>query len=111
MQTLSSMGDLKGIEAMRPRFEKKNTAYWYLSLGQAYDVLGQRQLARKQYYVLRDSGDEDKPNVMRNSDNKDWLLDQVDLYLRVPYQRPERAAYDPGNPFMLRPEEFHDPSL
>jgi len=111
VQTLSSMGDLKGIEAMRPRFKNKNTAYWYLSLGQAYDVLGQRQLARKQYYVLRDSGDEDKPDVMRNSDNKDWLLDQVDLYLRVPYQRPERAAYDPGNPFMLRPEEFHDPSL
>jgi len=103
VQTLSSMGDLAGVKAMRPRFKNKNSAYWYLSMGQVYDVLGQRDLARKQYYVIRDSGDEDKPDVMRHSDNKDWLLDQVDIFLRIPYQRPERAAYDPGSPFMLRP--------
>lgn len=111
VQTLGSMGDLAGIKAMRKRFKKKNPAYWYLSMGQAYDVLGQREQARKKYYVIRDSGEEDKPDVMRRSDNKDWLLDQVDLYLRVPYKRPERAAFDPASPFMLRTGEFHVPSL
>jgi hypothetical protein len=103
VQTLSSMGDLSGVEAMRERFRKKNPAYWYLAMGQVYDLLGQRELARKQYHIIRDSGDEGKPDVLHNSDNEDWLLDQVDLYLRVPYHKPERAAYDPGNPFMLSP--------
>ena len=103
VQTLSSMGDLEGVQAMRDRFQKKNPAYWYLAMAQAYDTLDRRVEARKYYYTIRDSGDEGKPNVLANSDNKDWVLDQVDRYLRTPYTKPERAAYDPTNPFMLTP--------
>lgn len=103
VQTLASMGDLEGIRAMRARFAKKNTAYWYLSMGQAEDVLGHRVKAREYYHVLTDSDEEDHPDVMAHSDNKDWLRDQVDLYLRSPYHRPEPVAFDAHNVYQLRP--------
>ncbi|MBD3669917.1 MAG: hypothetical protein HUJ29_04015 [Gammaproteobacteria bacterium] len=101
LNALRSQGDIEAIQALKPRFKKKNTAYWHLAMAQAYDVRDQREAALRHYHIIRDGGDSGKNDVLRNSDNKDWLRDQVDIYLRIPYKQPVPAAIDPNHPIQL----------
>lgn len=90
LQTQRTLGNLQHIQKMKPLFVKRNTAYWHLAMAQYYDLQGQRQKALQHYNIIGNSQyfEEDEPDVLSNSENKDWLLDQVDLYTRSPYKNP-----------------------
>lgn len=103
LQTQRALGNLKRIEEMKPLFVERNTAYWHLAMAQYYDQKGQRTQALKHYRIIENSQyyDEDQPDVLSNSENKDWLLDQVDIYLKTPYRNREPYAFDPATSLKL----------
>lgn len=107
LQTQRAQGNLKRLKEMKPLFAKRNTAYWHLAMAQYYDQQGQRQLALQHYHIIQNSQyfdynpEEQHPDVLSNSENKDWLLDQVDIYLRTPYRNREPYAFDPATSLKL----------
>ncbi|MDH5184971.1 MAG: hypothetical protein OEX12_13900 [Gammaproteobacteria bacterium] len=105
LRTQSALSNLPRIQQMKPLFKQRNTAYWHLAMGQYYDLQGKRQLALKHYHIIQNSQyfDENAPDVLSNSENKDWLLDQVDIYLKTPYRNREPYAFDPATSLKLNP--------
>lgn len=103
LQTQRALGNLQRLQQMKPLFIKKNTAYWHLAIGQYYDMKGLRKQALQHYRIIENSQymEEDEPDVLSNSENKDWLLDQVYIYLDTPYRNRKPYPFAPASSLKL----------
>ncbi len=88
LQAYRTLGDIEHIDAMKPIFIKRDPAFWYLARAQALDVRGERAKAKKIYDDLfwAASSPDDYPEI---GNVPDWVLDQVELCRKKPFQRPQ----------------------
>jgi tetratricopeptide (TPR) repeat protein len=100
LQAYRSLGDLKNVDAMKPEFIKSDPAYWYLARAQTLDLLGRRQEAMKIYHDLKWASlyPDDYPELKKVPD---WVLDQVEIFSKTPFQRPRRVVVAEKDPLSL----------
>jgi tetratricopeptide (TPR) repeat protein len=95
LQAYRSLGDLKHIDAMKPKFIKHDPAFWYLARAQALDLNGQRAKAMKIYEDLHWASlyPSEYPAMGKVPD---WVADQVKLNRKVPFSRiqPKKISLD-----------------
>lgn len=91
LQAYRSLGDLKQVDAMKPKFIQRDPAYWYLARAQTLDLLGRRTEATKIYHDLKWASlyPSEYPEFKKVPD---WVLDQVEIFSKTPFQKPRRVA-------------------